>query len=148
MSYRRFSDCSISERLLNTLFIMLLSVGYLFAMTMLYIAVSVEDGKPGLSMEDIAIKYHGEYSTTRLEQALGGVMMSNRTDDENKKIVMWIKAGAEKARFQEEIKPIFEAKCVSCHSPDSGMNIPDLTDYGKVSDLVVRDTGEIGRAHV
>ncbi len=111
-------------------------------MIMLYIAVSVEDGKPGLSMEDIGIKYHGEYSTTRLEQALNGVMMPNRTEDENEKIVMWIKAGAKKARFQEEIKPIIEAKCTSCHSPDSGMNIPDLTDYGKVSDLVVRDTGD------
>ncbi|MEE9543539.1 MAG: hypothetical protein V3V95_07135, partial [Thermodesulfobacteriota bacterium] len=142
MSYRRFSDCSTSERTLYTLFILLLSTGYLFAMTMLYITVAVEDGEPGLSIEDISIKYRGEHSTTRLAQALGGIMMPYRTDGEYKKIVLWINAGAGEARFASEIKPILDAKCIACHSPASGMNIPDLTEYAKVSELVVMDTGD------
>lgn len=142
MSFRRFSDCSTSERLLYTLFILLLSTGYLFAMTMLYITVAVEDGKPGLSIEDISIKYRGEHSTTRLEQALGSIMTPYRTEGEYKKIVQWINSGAGEARFALEVKPILDAKCVACHSPGSGMNIPDFTEYANVRELVVTDTGD------
>ncbi|MEE9543407.1 MAG: hypothetical protein V3V95_06465 [Thermodesulfobacteriota bacterium] len=142
MSYRRFSDCSTSERMLYTLFILLLSTGYLFAMTMLYITVAVEDGEPGLSIEDISIKYRGEHSTTRLEQALGGIMMPYRTEGEYKKIIMWVNSGASEARFTEDVKPILDAKCIACHNPGSGMNIPDLTKYETVKELVVSDTGD------
>ncbi len=142
MSYRRFSDCSVSERLLYSLFIMLLGTGYLFAMTMLYITVSTEDGSPGLSIEDISIKYRGERSSTRLEQALGSVMSPYRTEEESKKIAKWIHSGAGEKRFNEDVKPILDSKCVKCHNPATGMNIPNLTGYDNVSKLVEMDTGD------
>lgn len=142
MSYRRFSDCSVSERLLYSLFIVLLGTGYLFAMTMLYITVSTEDGKPGLSIEDISIKYRGERSSTRLGQAVGSIMTPYRTEAEYKTINNWIHSGAGEADFNENIKPIFDVKCVKCHNPDSGMNIPNLTSFDNVSKLVTMDTGD------
>ncbi len=142
MSYRRFSDCSTSERLLYTLFILLLATGYLFAMTLLYITVAVEDGKPGLSIKDISNKYRGEHSTTRLEQALGSIMVPYRTDGEYKKIVQWINSGATEARFALEVRPILDAKCIACHNPGSGLNIPDFTEFANVKELVVMDTGD------
>jgi hypothetical protein len=142
MSYRRFSDCSTSERLLYTLFILLLSTGYLFAMTMLYITVAVEDGSPGLSIEDISTKYRGEHSTTRLEQALGSVMAPYRTDGEFKTIIGWIHSGASEEGFVKEVKPILDTKCVGCHNAGSGMNIPALTEFASVQELIVSDTGD------
>jgi hypothetical protein len=142
MSYRRFSDCSVSERLLYSLFIMLLGTGYLFAMTMLYITVSTEDGKPGLSIEDISIKYHGERTSTRLEQALGSVMIPYRSEGDNKTITLWIHSGAGEAAFNKDIKPILDAKCVQCHNPVAGMHIPNLGSFDDVSKLVEMDTGD------
>jgi len=142
MSYRRFSDCSVSERMLYTLFIMLLGTGYLFAMTMLYVTVSTEDGKPGLSIEDISIKYRGERSSTRLEQALGSVMTPYRSEQDYKEIALWIHSGAGEKDFNKDIKPIFDTKCIGCHSPATGMHIPDLNGFDNVVKLVEMDTGD------
>jgi hypothetical protein len=107
VSYRRFSDCSVSERLLYTSFIALLSVGYIFAMLLIFITVASVDGEPGLSAADIGIKYHGDRSGTRLERALTGSMMQNRTGAEFETIVSWIRDGGSEARFAAEISPIF-----------------------------------------
>jgi hypothetical protein len=142
MSYRRFADCSVSEKLLYTLFIMLLGTGYLFAMVMLYITVSSEDGKPGLSIEDISIKYHGERSSTRLEQALGSNMTPYRSDQDFKTVTLWIHDGASEAKFNKDVKPIIDKKCVGCHSPNTGMHVPDLNGFDNVSKLVEMDTGD------
>ena len=136
MNYRRFSDCSVSEKLLDTLFILLLGVGYLFAMFLIYVTVAPMDGKPGLSIRDIAFKYHGNRSGTRLEQALKGGMRLYHLPDEHEAIVSWIYDGASRPQFEKKVEPIFEKKCINCHNPDFGMNIPDLTSYEKVMDLV------------
>jgi hypothetical protein len=142
VSYRRFSDCSVSEKLLYTCFIGLLSVGYVFAMLMIFITVAPVDGEPGLSATDIGIKYHGDRSGTRLEQALTGSMKQNRTAAEFETILSWIRDGGSEARYAAEIRPIFAERCVQCHNPDSGMNIPDLTGYESVMSFVRLDTGE------
>ena len=70
MPYRRFSDCSVSEKMLQTLFICLIGIGYLFAMVLIFESVASLDGKPGLSSDDIVIKYSGNREGTRLESAL------------------------------------------------------------------------------
>ncbi|GMR04629.1 MAG: hypothetical protein BMS9Abin23_0530 [Thermodesulfobacteriota bacterium] len=142
MSYRRFFDCSVSERLLYTLFILLISTGYLFAMALIYINVGSEDGKPGLTVKDITIKYYGNRSGSRLEQALTGIMKANRTNDEYLTIAEWIHNGAPESGYEKKIKPILDSRCVACHSAGSGFNIPPLTSYKEVLPLVAVDTGE------
>ncbi len=140
MPYRRFSDCSVSEKLLQTLFICLIGIGYLFAMVLVFESVAPLDSKPGLSAEDIVIKYSGNREGTRLESALDGVMSGYRSDAESETIVSWIYAGAPEATFNEEVMPILSQRCVGCHS--SGSGLAELTGYDKVMELVVMDTGE------
>ncbi|MBI5344976.1 MAG: hypothetical protein HZB83_06535, partial [Deltaproteobacteria bacterium] len=82
MSYRRFADCSVSERLLDSMLLLLLSIGYLFAMALLYTTVSPLDGKPGVSPDDIKIKDYGSRTGTRLESALNGAMKDYHTREE------------------------------------------------------------------
>ncbi len=142
MSYRRFSDCSVSEKLLYTSFMTLLGVGYIFATILIFMDVSHEDGVPGLSVEDINIKYRGNRSGTRLEQALMGKMRAHRTKEELKTIVSWIHRGAPEIGYEEEVKPILERKCLTCHNPALGLNIPDLSTYKAVKVLGDIDTGE------
>jgi len=142
MSYRRFSDCSVSEKILYTSFMTVLGVGYIFAMLLIFMDVSHEDGLPGLSVEDINIKYRGNRSGTRLEQALIGKMRAHRTKEEFRIITSWIHDNAPKARFERDIKPILAKKCLVCHNPALGLNIPDLSTYEAVTALGKIDTGE------
>lgn len=141
MSYRRFGDLSVSEKLVDSFFIVFIGIGYLFAMALIFMDVAPLDGDPGLSVKDIELKYYGNRSGTRLEEVLKGPMKIYHSSAEHEEIVAWIYAGIPEPRYREKIKPIFDKRCVACHNPSSGMTIPDLTDYEKVKAFATGDTG-------
>ncbi len=142
MTEKRFSNCSVSEKLLHTSFILILGIGYLFATFLIFYTVSKKDAKPGLSIEDIIIKYHGNRSGTKLEAAITGGMNAYVSPEEHMVIVSWIHNGAMESEFDKKIEPIFTAKCVGCHSPDGFMASVDLTGYSNVKKFVKVDTGQ------
>ncbi len=145
--YRRFSDCSVSEKLLNSLFLATMGVAYILAMVYLYTSHEGLDGKPGLSVDDVAYTYYGNRSGTRLEAALRGSMSAHLTFEERDKVVEWIYSGSPKAAFDSEIQPIFEKNCISCHSGRSGIvDLSDITEVKKLTDVDMgKSIGELAR---
>lgn len=141
MSFRRFSDCSVSEKLLDTFFILLIGTGYLLAMALLYATVAPMDGKPGLSAGDIVIKYYGNRSGTRLEEVMKGPMRQYHNPAEHEEVMAWIYSGATQTVYDEKIRPILESNCTGCHNPNSGLAVPALTDYEKAAAFAKTDTG-------
>ncbi|BBL70113.1 hypothetical protein [Methylogaea oryzae] len=139
-SYRRFADLSVSEILLNSVFLCAIGCGYVFALANLYYTHQGRDGKPGLSMDDIVIAYHGADDKTRLESALNGIMEPNlRYKSDKDVIVKWIHAGADESGYRNEVAPILARDCQRCHSPDINPGLPDLTSYQGV--LAVAKSG-------
>ncbi|MFA5922624.1 MAG: hypothetical protein WC856_15265 [Methylococcaceae bacterium] len=55
-SYTRFKDISVSERILNTVFLLTIGLGYLMALANMYYTHQGLDGKVGLSVEDVVIQ--------------------------------------------------------------------------------------------
>lgn len=139
---RRFYDCSMSEKLLYTSFLLIMGVGYLMAMVFLYTTHQGHDGKPGLSIEDVADTYYGNRSGTRLEAAIRGPMAAYIELGDRNEIVAWLKSGAPEKDYTPLIRPIFEKTCLACHSPASGLKIPDLSTYAGVRTVAAVDTGE------
>lgn len=141
--YRRFSDISVSEKLLDTCFLLILSMSYILAIIYLYVAHVGLDNKPGLSMEDIVWTYYGNRSGTAIESSLDGSMRVMHSPDERKLIISWIHRGANEKEYHKQIKPIFEKKCISCHRTDSDsvMDILPLTSYKEVMETVKMDPG-------
>jgi len=141
-SYRRFQDCSVSEKLLDSIFLLTIGLGYLFALAHTYFANEGRDGKPGLSVQDIEIAYYGKHQQTRLGAALNGAMAGNLEFPEQKQIIFdWIENGTDVDEFNANVAPIMSANCIACHSPDSGLNVPPLTNYEEVKVLTSADTG-------
>ena len=68
--YTRFKDISVSERILNTVFLLTIGLGYLAALANMYYTHQGLDGKAGLSVEDVVISYHGSNNQTRLGTAI------------------------------------------------------------------------------
>lgn len=64
-----------------------------------------------------------------------------QSDDRNQ-IVAWLKDGAPEKEYNEGILPILEKTCLQCHSPISGLKIPDLSTYEGISTVADVDTGE------
>ncbi|MDD2661936.1 MAG: hypothetical protein PHY54_20010 [Methylococcales bacterium] len=134
--YARFKDISVSERILNTVFLLTIGLGYLMALANLYYTHTGLDGKPGLSIEDVVISYHGSNNQTRLGAAINGIMKSNLAYPGDKDVILqWIKNGADEPEYNEKIAPILNRDCVKCHTPDINPALPDLTHYATVSEV-------------
>lgn len=135
-------NCTLSDKILYSAFLMVIGCGYLMALSLIYYTDASRDGRPGLSIQDIADDYYGNRSGTRLEAAIRGPMSSHLNIDQRNQIVAWLKSGESKSQYTSEIKPILENNCTRCHSPASGMGLPDLSNYEGVQQVARIDTGQ------
>lgn len=141
MSIHRYYTLTLSEKLLYTSFLLLVGLGYLMATSYLYVTHEMNDGKPGLSIEDVASSYYGNRSGTRLEAAIRGPMSGFIDDQDRVVFVAWLKDGAEEEHYEKDIKPILEKTCLACHTKAINPNIPDYTTYAGLHQVSQVDTG-------
>ncbi|MDD4913477.1 MAG: hypothetical protein PHW13_00395 [Methylococcales bacterium] len=134
--HTRFKDISVSERILNTVFLLTIGLGYIAALTNLYYTFQGLDGKAGLSVEDVVIHYHGSPRQTRLGTAIKGIMEPNlKFKSDQDVILQWIQHGANEPEYIEKVAPILNRDCVLCHTPSVNPSLPDLTHYATVSEV-------------
>lgn len=134
--YRRFQDISVSERILNTVFLLTIGLGYIAALANLYYTHQGLDGKAGLSVEDVVISYHGGNDQTRLGTAINGIMKSNLKYLSDKDVILqWIHHGADEPEYTEKVAPILNRDCIGCHNPAANPSLPDLTHYSTVAEV-------------
>jgi len=140
--YRRFSDASVSEKMLDTMFLITIGIGYMFALANIYFTHQGLDGKPGLSVTDVIDAYYGSHNQTRLGAAINGPMEQNLPNKAAKQTILtWIQHGAGEKEFIAKVKPIMDENCIMCHSAESGLPIPHFTEYANVLALTKMDTG-------
>jgi hypothetical protein len=134
--YSRFADISISEKILNTVFLLTIGLGYLTALANLYYTYQGRDGVAGLSVTDVMTMYHGSNSQTRLGAAINGIMEVNLKYKSDKEVILkWIHTGADEAGYKEKIAPILNRDCILCHTPSINPSLPDLTQYAGVAEV-------------
>ncbi len=140
--YRRFADASVSERILDSMFLVTIGIAYLFALLNLYYTHQGRDGEEGLSVKDVMYAYHGSHNQTRLGAAINGPMASNLPNTAAKQTILdWIENGSDEKTYHERVEPILQNNCVVCHSADSGLPVPSLERYEDVVKLTETDTG-------
>ena len=138
--YRHFQELPISMRTLFTGALLVLGLGYLFAAIYVFAAHSSADGRPGLSVDDIKITYSGSAETTALEKALRGPMSGMLPQKDLATMLDWIRDGANKRPYSEQIEGIVEANCLACHD-GSNPHLSNLDGYDNVASVVAQDTG-------
>lgn len=138
--YLHFQELPISRRVLYTGALMVLGMGYLFALLYVYTAHSGRDGLPGVSVDDIIITYSGTSEGTKLESALQGPMSGMLPADDLGTVITWIHEGAEKGSYDTTIKPIIEKNCLSCHG-GSNPHLSNLDGFENLEHVIEQDTG-------
>jgi hypothetical protein len=139
--FLHFSELPYSLRALYTAALLILGMGYLFALIYLFHTYSGKDGNPmTLSYEDIVIAYSGSGKDSRLESALRGPMSAMLPRDESVPIIDWVKAGAERTAFEKSVRPVFDKRCMSCHD-GSNPHLVNLNGFDNVKKVTERDTG-------
>lgn len=142
--YLRFHDISLSERILNSAFLLAIGIGYCFALANLYYTHQGRDGVRGLSIEDVVIAYHGAVNRTRLEEAINGIMEPNLKYKNDKEIILkWIHNGANEPEYNEQVAPIFNRDCVICHTPAVNPSLPNLTTYLGAQEVARSDSASL-----
>ncbi|MBI4194138.1 MAG: hypothetical protein HY526_03555 [Betaproteobacteria bacterium] len=139
--YRHFSELPYSLRVLYTAALIVLGLGYLFALIYLFHVYSAKDGNPlTLSYQDIVIAYTGSGKASRLESALRGPMRAMLPAEQIDTIVSWVQEGADPAGYENKIKAIVDQRCLSCHD-GSNPHLVNLKGYDNIQKVVERDTG-------
>ncbi len=138
--YRHFQELPISLRVLFTGALLVLGMGYMFAMLYVFAAHSGADGKPGLSVDDIKITYSGGSGTTKLESALQGPMSSMLPQRDLATLLDWIRGGADKKTYTSSIETIVADNCLACHD-GSNPHLSNLDGFENIRSVVAVDTG-------
>jgi hypothetical protein len=139
--YRHFSELPYSLRSLYTAVLIILSVGYLFALIYLFHTYSGRDGDAGsLSYQDLVVAYTGSGEASRLESALRGPMSTMLPIDELNGIVDWVQKGSDRGTYEAVIRPVLDQRCMSCHD-GSNPHLANLGGYDNVLKTTEQDTG-------
>jgi len=129
-------------KVLATCFLLTIGIGYLFALSYLYVIDIEPHSKQGIELvKAVIIKYYGKREGSRLEAALEGPMGDHVTPAQKKQIIAWVRQGAGEAEFAN-IQPILKQACATCHSADSGLLIPPLTSSREVAPYTAVDLGQ------
>ncbi|HEY7741031.1 MAG TPA: hypothetical protein VIB01_10510 [Steroidobacteraceae bacterium] len=139
--YRHFSELPYSLRALYTAVLIILGLGYLFALVYLFHTYSARDGNPGsLSYQDLVIAYTGSGEASRLESALRGPMSTMLPQDELNQIVEWVQKGSDRDGYEVEIRAILDERCMGCHD-GSNPHLSNLAGFDNVMKVTEQDTG-------
>jgi hypothetical protein len=139
-AFLHFTELPLSLRVVYTGGLLVLGIGYIFAMIHIYVSHAGRDGRPGLSARDLVIAYRGSGQETRLEASLRGSMSGMLPIEERSTVFEWVGVGAGRERYEAQIEPIFERRCVSCHD-GSNPAVVRLVSYEDVARLADPDTG-------
>jgi hypothetical protein len=139
--YYHYSELPWSLRVLYTAALIILGLGYLFALIYLFHTYSGRDGNAmTLSYEDLVIAYSGSGKQSRLESALRGPMSTMLPPDEVSVFISWVQEGTDRARYEKQIKPAIDKRCLACHD-GSNPHLPNLNGYDNLKKVTEKDTG-------
>jgi hypothetical protein len=139
--YRHYSELPYSLRALYTAVLVMLSLGYVFALIYLFHTYSGRDGDPkGMSYQDLVIAYTGSGEASRLESALRGPMSTMLPADELNSIIAWVQKGPDRDSYETEIRPVLDERCMSCHD-GSNPHLANLSGYDNLLKVTEQDTG-------
>lgn len=128
-------------RALFTSFLVLIGSAYLMALSYMFLAIIEPHQKMGMGLvQGIEMKYRGDPTSSRLESALRGPMAGNIDPPDRDRVLEWVHNGALESEYTK-VKPIFDSRCVACHSAQSGLPIPPLDSYAGVQKVAETDRG-------
>jgi hypothetical protein len=140
--YLHYSELPYSMRVLYTAALLVLGLGYLFALIYLYHTYAGRaGGNPAfLAYQDLVVAYTGSGKGSRLESALRGPMSTMLPPDEAQAMISWVQQGADRARYEKDIKPVIDKRCMSCHD-GSNPHIPNFEGWDSLKKVTEQDTG-------
>ncbi|MCC6159386.1 MAG: hypothetical protein IT350_15150 [Deltaproteobacteria bacterium] len=130
------------RKLPGAFFALVVGLGYLAALTNLFLTHHDADLKPGLGPGDIVARYHGDPAVTRLSYMATGSMRKHfkGNADEYRALMDWVAAGGKEDAY-EPVGEIIEARCEKCHSDIGKASFAPMTSYEEVAVFLAPNEG-------
>ena len=140
--YLHYSELPYSQRVLYTAALLVLGVGYLFALLNVYFTYAGRGGgNPHmLTAEDLIVAYSGSGKGSRLESALRGPMAAMLPGDDRNVVLAWAAEGSPHPAYDKTMRPLLDKYCMSCHD-GSNPHLPNLNGYDNLKKVTEKDTG-------
>ena len=140
--YSHYSELPYSQRVLYTATLLVIGMGYLFALIYLFHTYA---GRAGgnplmLSYQDVVTAYTGSGKGSRLESALRGPMSTMLPPEETRALITWVQEGAKQENYEKDVKPTLAKRCMSCHD-GSNPHLANLSGYDNLKTVTEKDTG-------
>ena len=136
-------DLPRAWRILLFVVVLLIGLGYGSALVNVYGQNELVDGKPGLTIDDLRLKYRGAYveveageapPSRMLEMIQGSMRQYFSDDNEFDLMYAWLSSGATEGGLDEgeELTPsdVLVVSCLSCHADDAGHEIAATASFG------------------
>ena len=121
---------NLTIRCMLSSYLLAIGLGALLASAQILMTHGMADEKFGLSVDDIAYSYHGDPDHSLIETKLNGSMSDKASSADKLAIIKWVRLGASKQQWDNQIKDVFYKNCISCHGVIPGL--PDFTQYSEV----------------
>ncbi len=138
------SQLPLAWRALASVFVVVIALGYVAALVNLFAQNELVDGQPGMSANDLILKYHGGYIDVdpddppppRMLEMIDGKMRKNFETEADYQIVrQWILDGADETAFRTAPDLAEERSDPAVENPAPTPESPNLTP----EDIVIRD---------
>jgi len=134
----RLNRLSTSGKLLCTLFLICMGVGFVFSQLNVSFTYSRADGKSGFSFQDIVLTYYGQPDVLLIESKLNSTMREHLDNEyERNSLINWARGGANKEKFNE-VKGIIIKNCLRCHTSGGDAAFAPFDKLSTVSDIFTR----------
>ena len=134
----RLNTLPVSGKLLCTLFLICMGIGFVFSQLNVFFTYSSVDGKTGFSFQDIVLTYYGQPDVLLIESKLNGTMREHLDNEYSREsLINWAKGGARKEKFND-IKGIIIKNCLRCHTTGGETAFAPFDKLSTVSDIFTR----------
>jgi len=140
--YLHYSELPLSQRVLYTAALLVLGMGYLFALLNVYFTYAGRSGgNPQLlTPDDLIVAYSGSGKGSRLESALRGPMAGMLPADERNVVLAWAAEGGPRPVYDRTVAAVLDKRCMACHD-GSNPHLPNLSGYDNLKKTTEKDTG-------
>ena len=140
--YLHYSELPYSQRVLYTAALLVLGIGYLFALLNVYFTYAGRAGGNPLMLtsDDLIVAYSGSGKGSRLESALRGPMSTMLPADERNIMLAWTAEGSPRASYDKAVASLIEKRCITCHD-GSNPHLPNFNSFDNLKKVTEKDTG-------
>ncbi len=138
LSEFRLNTLPASGKLLCTLFLICMGIGFVFSQLNVFLTYNRADGKTGFSLQDIVLTYYGQPGVLLVESKLNGTMREHLENEYERNILIhWAKGGAVKEK-SDEVKGIIIKRCLRCHTAGGDAAFAPFDTLSVVSNVFTR----------